>query len=105
MQQPRAGSLVLVQRPRLRQRKQPERRIGRASLVLTLGGEERTLRPEDLYSADELFISSTNRSLLGVGELSGHTFSAPGPITRKLEQVFSAYIATYVAAHSTATAK
>ena len=67
--------------------------------------EERTLRPEDLYSADELFISSTNRSLLGVGELSGHTFSAPGPITRKLEQVFSAYIATYVAAHSTATAK
>jgi branched-chain amino acid aminotransferase len=67
--------------------------------------EERTLRPEDLYSADELFISSTNRSLLGVGELAGHTFSAPGPITRKLEQVFSAYIATYVAAHSTATAK
>jgi branched-chain amino acid aminotransferase len=81
------------------------------SVLLEIGAaagvpvEERTLRPEDLYSADELFISSTNRSLLGVGELAGHTFSAPGPITRKLEQVFSAYIATYVAAHSTATAK
>ena len=81
------------------------------SVLLEIGAaagvpvEERTLRPEDLYSADELFISSTNRSLLGVGELAGHTFSAPGPITRKLEQVFSAYIATYVAAHSTATAR
>jgi hypothetical protein len=36
---------VLVQRPRLRHRQQPERRIGRASLVLGLRGEERTLRP------------------------------------------------------------
>jgi branched-chain amino acid aminotransferase len=81
------------------------------SVLLEIGAaagvpvEERTLRPEDLYSADELFISSTNRSLLGVGELAGHMFSAPGPITRKLEQVFSAYIAAYVAAHSTAAAK
>jgi branched-chain amino acid aminotransferase len=81
------------------------------SVLLEIGAaagvpvEERMLRPEDLYSADELFISSTNRSLLGVGELAGHVFSAPGPITRKLEQVFSSYIATYVAAHSTATAK
>ena len=45
MQQLRAGSLVLVQGPRLRHRQQPERRIGRASLVLALRGEERTLRP------------------------------------------------------------
>jgi branched-chain amino acid aminotransferase len=81
------------------------------SVLLEIGAaagvpvEERTLRLEDLYSADELFISSTNRSLLGVGDLAGHRFSAPGPITRKLEQVFSAYIATYVAAHSTATAR
>jgi branched-chain amino acid aminotransferase len=81
------------------------------SVLLEIGAaagvpvEERTLRLEDLYSADELFISSTNRSLLGVGDLAGHMFSAPGPITRKLEQVFSAYIATYVAAHSTATAR
>ena len=45
MQQLRAGSLVLVQRPRLRHRQQPERRIGRAGLMLALRGEERTLRP------------------------------------------------------------
>ncbi len=81
------------------------------SVLLEIGAaadvpvDESMLRPEDLYSADELFISSTNRSLLGVGELAGHTFSAPGPITRKLEQVFGAYIAAYVAAHSTTAAK
>jgi branched-chain amino acid aminotransferase len=81
------------------------------SVLLEIGAaagvpvEEQTLRPEDLYAADELFISSTNRSLLGVGELAGHKFSAPGPITKKLEQVFTAYIASYVAAHSAAAAR
>jgi len=81
------------------------------SVLLEIGSaagvpvEEKTLRPEDLYSADEVFISSTNRSLLGVGELAGHMFVAPGPITRKLEQVFWEYIAGYVAAHSTAAAR
>jgi branched-chain amino acid aminotransferase len=68
--------------------------------------EERTLRPEDIYAAEEVFISSTNRSLLGVGEIAGHTFSsAPGPVTRKLEEVFRVYIANYVAAHSAAAAR
>jgi branched-chain amino acid aminotransferase len=62
--------------------------------------EERVLRPEDLLTADEVFISSTNRSLLGVGELAGHIYTgAPGPITQKLEQVFAGYIANYVARH------
>ena len=43
--------------------------------------EERTLRPEDLYAADEVFISSTNRSMLGVGEVNGHKLAvAPGPV-------------------------
>jgi branched-chain amino acid aminotransferase len=60
--------------------------------------EERVLRPEDLLAADEVFISSTNRSLLGVGELRGHVYAeAPGPVTHKLEKVFAEYIANYVA--------
>ena len=62
--------------------------------------EERVLRPEDLYAADEIFISSTNRSLLGVGEIAGHKFAAPGPVTTKLGHVFTKYIADYVAKHS-----
>jgi hypothetical protein len=45
VQQLGAGSLVLVQRPGLRHRQQPERGVRRASLMLALRGEERTLRP------------------------------------------------------------
>ena len=63
--------------------------------------EERTLRPEDLFSAQEVFISSTNRSVLGVGQIESHTIAdAPGPITKKLEKAFSAYMAEYLARHA-----
>jgi branched-chain amino acid aminotransferase len=59
--------------------------------------EEKTLRPEELYAADEVFITSTNRSLLGVSEVEGHKFAnAPGPITQRLEQAFSNYMLDYV---------
>ena len=60
--------------------------------------EERTLKPEDLRRADELFISSTNRNLIGVGTLEEHTYAgAPGPITRRLEEAFAGYVADYIA--------
>jgi branched-chain amino acid aminotransferase len=59
--------------------------------------EEKTLRPEDFYAADEIFITSTNRSLLGVSEIEGHTFAgAPGPITQRLEQAFANHMIDYV---------
>jgi branched-chain amino acid aminotransferase len=59
---------------------------------------EETLTPDDLYGADEVFISSTNRNLLGVGEIAGHKFEgAPGPITLKLEKALAAFVAEYVA--------
>jgi len=58
--------------------------------------EERTLLPEDLYSAEEVFISSTNRNLLSVGEIEGRKIAAPGPITKKLEKAFDAYVREYI---------
>jgi branched-chain amino acid aminotransferase len=59
---------------------------------------EQTLTPEDLYAADEVFITSTNRSLLGVSEVAGHKYAAaPGPIVQKLERAFSTAIREYVA--------
>lgn len=65
--------------------------------------EEKTLRPEDLFSAEEVFISSTNRNLLGVGEIAGHHFTgAPGPVTRKLDEAFSACIKEYLARRAAA---
>ncbi len=57
---------------------------------------EQTLRPEDLYSADEVFISSTNRNLISVGEIAGNRISAPGPVCERLNEIFDAYVADYV---------
>jgi branched-chain amino acid aminotransferase len=59
--------------------------------------KEKVLRREDLYEADEVFITSTNRSLLGVSEIEGHNFAgAPGPITQRLEKAFSNHMLEYV---------
>jgi branched-subunit amino acid aminotransferase/4-amino-4-deoxychorismate lyase len=58
---------------------------------------QQTLRPEDLFSAEEVFISSTNRNLLGVGEIAGHVIAkAPGPVTRQLDELFDRHVADYV---------
>ncbi len=82
------------------------------SVLLEIGGsagaivEERTLRPEDLYNADEVFISSTNRSMLGVSEVNGHKIaSAPGPVTQKLEKAFAEYMREYIEARWAASGK
>jgi branched-chain amino acid aminotransferase len=59
--------------------------------------EEQTLRPGDFNGASEVFITSTNRNLVGVSEIDGHHFpAAPGPVTRHLEETFGRYAADYV---------
>ena len=64
---------------------------------------EKTLFPEDLYQADEMFISSTNRSVLSVGEVNGHKLAAaPGPVTQKIEKAFAQYVSNYVARRASA---
>jgi len=79
------------------------------SVLLEIGGsvgvevKEAVLRPEDLYAADEVFISSTNRSMLGVSEINGHRIaSAPGPVTLKMENAFGEYVRRYIAGKSAA---
>ena len=80
------------------------------SVLLEIGAgagapvEERVLRPEDLYAADEIFISSTNRNLLGVGEVNGRKIApAPGAVTLKLEKAFGEYVRAYLEARSAAS--
>lgn len=64
---------------------------------------EQTLKREDFAAADEVFISSTNRNLIGVGEIGGQKIpGAPGPITRKLDALFDAYVADYVSSRQAA---
>jgi branched-chain amino acid aminotransferase len=81
-------------------------------LVLELGPptgipvEESVLFPEDLYSADEVFISSTNRNVIGVAEINGHTIATvSGAVVQKLEEAFTAYVRQYLEARSAASGK
>jgi branched-chain amino acid aminotransferase len=57
---------------------------------------EQSLRPEDLHSADEVFISSTNRNLISAGEIAGTKLPAPGPVCERLNELFDAYVTDYV---------
>ena len=67
--------------------------VGEAGAIV----KEHNLRVEDLYSADEVFISSTNRNVIAVGEISGHKFdNAPGPITLRMNEAFTTYLNDYV---------
>lgn len=64
---------------------------------------EKTLTLDDLYAAEEVFITSTNRTLLGVSEISGHRYSVvAGPVVQKLERAFDATMREYVAARVSA---
>jgi branched-chain amino acid aminotransferase len=80
------------------------------SVLLEIGAgagvrvEERTLMPEDLKVAEEVFISSTNRDLLPVAEIDGNKIVREnGPITQKLEKAFANYVREYVEARLAAT--
>jgi branched-chain amino acid aminotransferase len=79
------------------------------SVVLEIGPRagmpvaEHTLYPEDLYTADEVLISSTNRGVISVGEVNGNKIAAaPGPLARKLEALFEEYVRQYIEAHAAA---
>jgi len=63
--------------------------------------EERTLYPEDLYFADEVLISSTNRNVIAATEVNGHKIAAaPGPVCHKLEKAVADYVREYVEARA-----
>jgi branched-chain amino acid aminotransferase len=67
---------------------------------------EEALRVEDFVTADEVFISSTNRNVIGAGEISGKVFTkAPGPVTQRIHEVFTAYQNDYVAKRLAATSR
>jgi branched-chain amino acid aminotransferase len=52
--------------------------------------DQRTLRPEDLYEADEVFVTSSIRELLPVVRVDGRPIGSgtPGPVARSLHRAF-----------------
>jgi len=65
---------------------------------------EQALRPEELYSAEEVFISSTNRNLISVGEIAGHKI-AIGPVCDRMNDLYAAYLDDYVSRRLAAAVK
>jgi branched-chain amino acid aminotransferase len=59
---------------------------------------EQTLRVEDLLSAEEVFVTSTNRNVIGVKEIAGQTIGdgKGGELTKRLDAVFEGYVKEYV---------
>lgn len=62
---------------------------------VTIG--EKPLRPADLESADEVFITSTTRGLLPVLAIEGLKIRRQGKARKPLEEAFVAYVDRYVA--------
>ena len=62
---------------------------------------EATLRPDDLATADELFVTGTTREILGVTAVGGDAVGdgRPGPVTRRLAGEFQR-LARAIAAES-----
>jgi len=59
--------------------------------------KEQILHADDLYGADEVFSTSTNRNVIGVGEIAGRKLPvAPGPVTRRVDETFTGYVDDYV---------
>jgi branched-chain amino acid aminotransferase len=61
---------------------------------------ERTLLPEDLERASEVFITSTTRGLLPVLSIEGRPVRQAGDIRRRLQEAFGRCVDAYVAQHS-----
>jgi branched-chain amino acid aminotransferase len=59
---------------------------------------ERSLRPEDLYSADEVFITSTTRDLLHVSEIAGRKLRSKHEARLKLSAYLREFIDADIAA-------
>ena len=60
--------------------------------------EERVLFPPDLESADEVFLASTTRELLPVASIEGLKIRSGQVARDRLQQAFTAFVETYVAA-------
>ena len=74
--------------------------VTRNVLLEEIGGiEERVLRLEDLYRAEEVFITSTTRELLPVSGIDGRALPAGGARRARLQQAFTENVRRYTAQH------
>ncbi len=58
---------------------------------------QRAIPKDELFTADEVFITSTTRQVQPVSQVEDHSWNAPGPVTEKFAQMFEAYVQEYIA--------
>jgi branched-chain amino acid aminotransferase len=58
---------------------------------------ERELTVEDLYQADEVFITSTTRGLLRVREIAGRELAGRGDVCERMVRAFNSYVSLDIA--------
>jgi branched-chain amino acid aminotransferase len=63
---------------------------------------ERSLTPDDLYRADEVFISSTTRDLLPVREIAGRELNGESGIRQRLSAAFRQFLQRDIASRKLA---
>jgi branched-chain amino acid aminotransferase len=66
---------------------------------------ERDFTLDDLYKADQVFITSSTRDLLAVAEIEGRKVHHQGNAMEALKAAFRGYLAEYVTAHAPAGAR
>ncbi|MBV8068465.1 MAG: aminotransferase class IV [Acidobacteriaceae bacterium] len=64
---------------------------------------EAELSPSDLEEADQVFICSTTRELLPVGEIDGEPLKQNPELLQELQQAFTLYQEKYISTHSSRT--
>ncbi len=81
------------------------------SILLEIGAvaggriKEATVVAEDLFGADEVFITSTTREVQPVSQIEGRAIAQiDGPVTRRLAEAFSQYVAQSFLKTNTKTA-
>ena len=57
---------------------------------------ERPISKDELYAADEVFITSTTRQVQPVERVEDHHWKAPGPLTEKFAKMFDDFVQDYI---------
>lgn len=66
--------------------------ITRGLVIEVTGAAERPCTLDDLFGADEAFLTSTTREVQPVAAIDSHAFSAPGPVSDRIAGELSARI-------------
>lgn len=68
---------------------------------LGLAYKEQNFKPDELYQADESFLTSSTKELVPIIKVDGNSIGSgtPGPMTAKLHQIYKDHVVEYIKTH------